>query len=63
MPSFQTLSIHNVFHTSLLRIHIANNGRLFPGPSEEQAPDLGGNGKKCHREGSDLSGIPLGRDI
>ena len=34
--------MHNVFHLSLLRIHIANNDCLFPNRSEEQIPDIGG---------------------
>ena len=38
--------IHSVFHSSLLRIHVANVDRLFPGRSEEQVPDLGGTGKE-----------------
>ena len=28
--------VHNIFHLSLLRIHISNNDRLFPGQQENQ---------------------------
>lgn len=32
--------IHNIFHASLLRIHIPNNDRLFPGRLENQVADF-----------------------
>ena len=38
--------MHNVFHSSLLRIHIANDNRLFPSRSEEQIPNIGGTGQE-----------------
>ena len=38
--------IHTVFHSSLLRIHVADDDRLFPGRSEEQVPDLSDTGKE-----------------
>ncbi|KIM53829.1 hypothetical protein SCLCIDRAFT_85987, partial [Scleroderma citrinum Foug A] len=34
--------IHNVFHSSLLHIHIPNDDHLFPGHLNEQIPELGG---------------------
>lgn len=38
--------IHYVFHASLLRIHIANDDRLFPGRSESHIWDFGGTDQK-----------------
>ena len=38
--------IHNVFHSSLLRIHIPNDDRLFPGQRDNQIKDLGGTNHK-----------------
>ena len=35
--------IHPVFHASLLRIHVPNNDRLFPGRLETQVADFGKN--------------------
>jgi len=34
--------IHNIFHSSLLCIHVPNNDQLFPGCLDEQIPELGG---------------------
>jgi len=34
--------IHNIFHLSLLRIHILSDDRLFPGRRDNQLEDLGG---------------------
>ncbi|KDQ23102.1 hypothetical protein PLEOSDRAFT_1026985, partial [Pleurotus ostreatus PC15] len=33
--------VHNVFHASLLRMHIANDDRLFPGRSLDQVSNPG----------------------
>ncbi|KIK50032.1 hypothetical protein GYMLUDRAFT_125430, partial [Collybiopsis luxurians FD-317 M1] len=33
--------IHDVFHASLLRIHLPNDDRLFPGRLEDQIADFG----------------------
>ncbi|KIK50414.1 hypothetical protein GYMLUDRAFT_121589, partial [Collybiopsis luxurians FD-317 M1] len=33
--------IHDAFHASLLRIHIPNDDRLFPGRLETQVADFG----------------------
>jgi len=33
--------IHSMFHSSLLRIHVPNNDRLFPGRQETQVADFG----------------------
>ncbi|KAJ3752801.1 hypothetical protein EV360DRAFT_5251, partial [Lentinula raphanica] len=35
-PDLKRRGIHDVFHASLLRIHIPNDDRLFPGRSYEQ---------------------------
>lgn len=40
--SLKQRGVHNVFHSSLLRIHVANDDQLFPSRSEEQIPDIGG---------------------
>jgi len=40
--SLRQRGIHDVFHSSLLCIHIPNDNRLFPGRSDEQIPELGG---------------------
>lgn len=34
--SLKSRGIHNVFHSSLLRIHVPNDDRLFPGRTETQ---------------------------
>jgi len=41
--SLKQRGVHNVFHASLLRIHIPNDDRLFPGHRNEQIPELGGS--------------------
>ncbi|KAE9384840.1 hypothetical protein BT96DRAFT_757615, partial [Gymnopus androsaceus JB14] len=33
--------LHDVFHASLLRIHVPNDDRLFPGRLEHQVADFG----------------------
>ncbi|EIN09179.1 hypothetical protein PUNSTDRAFT_16084, partial [Punctularia strigosozonata HHB-11173 SS5] len=33
--------IHPVFHASLLRVHVPNDDRLFPGRAETQVADFG----------------------
>ena len=38
--------IHNVFHLSLLRIHVPNDDCLFPGRLDEQIPKLGGTARE-----------------
>ena len=40
--SLKQHGVHNVFHASLLRIHVPNDDRLFPGCRDEQIPELGG---------------------
>ncbi|KAJ2917183.1 hypothetical protein MD484_g3247, partial [Candolleomyces efflorescens] len=35
-PSLKRRGIHDVFHAALLRIHVANDDRLFPGRLDEQ---------------------------
>ncbi|TFK60595.1 hypothetical protein BDN72DRAFT_752192, partial [Pluteus cervinus] len=32
--------IHNVFHLSLLRVHVPNDDRLFPGRMDNQVADF-----------------------
>ena len=44
--SLKQRGVHNVFHLSLLRIHIANDDHLFPSRSEEQIPDIGSVGQE-----------------
>lgn len=34
--------VHNVFHSSLLRVHVPNDDRKFPGRRDDQIPELGG---------------------
>jgi len=41
--SLKQRGVHNVFHASLLRVHIPNDDRLFPGRQNEQIPELGGS--------------------
>jgi len=41
--SLKQRGVHNVFHASLLRIHIPNDDHLFPGHRNEQIPELGGS--------------------
>lgn len=38
--------VHDVFHASLLRIHVPNDDRLFPGRLDNQVWDLGENGQE-----------------
>jgi len=38
--------VHNVFHSSLLRVHIPNDDRLFPGRRDDQLEDLGGTNRE-----------------
>ncbi|EIN12147.1 hypothetical protein PUNSTDRAFT_20786, partial [Punctularia strigosozonata HHB-11173 SS5] len=38
--------VHPVFHSSLLRVHVANDDRLFPGRSETQVADFGEDGSE-----------------
>ncbi|EIN12247.1 hypothetical protein PUNSTDRAFT_19409, partial [Punctularia strigosozonata HHB-11173 SS5] len=38
--------VHPVFHASLLRVHVANDDRLFPGRAEMQVADFGEDGAK-----------------
>jgi len=40
--SLKQRGIHDVFHSSLLRIHVPNDDRLFPRRLDEQIPELGG---------------------
>ena len=40
--SLHQRGIHDVFHLSLLHIHVPNDDRLFPGRLDEQIPELGG---------------------
>jgi len=42
LDNLKQRGIHNVFHSSLLRIHIPNDDRLFPGRRDNQLEDLGG---------------------
>jgi len=35
--------VHKIFHSSLLRIHIPNDDRLFPRRRDDQIEDLGGD--------------------
>lgn len=35
--------VHGVFHSSLMRVHVPNDDRLFPGRSEKQVADFGGD--------------------
>ncbi|KIM51592.1 hypothetical protein SCLCIDRAFT_61053, partial [Scleroderma citrinum Foug A] len=44
--SLRQRGIHDVFHSSLLRIHVPNDNRLFPGRLDEQIPKLGGTARK-----------------
>ncbi|OCH85401.1 hypothetical protein OBBRIDRAFT_699259, partial [Obba rivulosa] len=39
-PSLRRRGIHDVFHSSLLRIHEPNDDRLFPGRLDSQLLDL-----------------------
>ncbi|EIN03228.1 hypothetical protein PUNSTDRAFT_18945, partial [Punctularia strigosozonata HHB-11173 SS5] len=36
--------VHPVFHASLMRVHVPNDDRLFPGRSETQVADFGEDG-------------------
>lgn len=54
--NLKSRGVHDVFHLSLLRIHIANNDRKFPGRRDNQIPEFGGSGREwavdkitCHR--------------
>ena len=38
--------MHNVFHASLLRVHIPNDDRLFPGRKDDQLPELEGTSRE-----------------
>ncbi|KIN99114.1 hypothetical protein M404DRAFT_78798, partial [Pisolithus tinctorius Marx 270] len=38
--------IHDVFHSSLLRVHIPNDDRKFPGRKDDQIPELGGTSRE-----------------
>ncbi|KIK12994.1 hypothetical protein PISMIDRAFT_18298 [Pisolithus microcarpus 441] len=38
--------IHNVFHSSLLRIHVPNDDQKFPGRQDDQILELGGSGRE-----------------
>ncbi len=38
--------VHDIFHASLLRIHIPNDDRLFPGRSDSQIWDFGEDSEK-----------------
>jgi hypothetical protein len=40
-PHLRQRGIHPVFHSSLLRVHIPNDDRLFPGRLETQVADFG----------------------
>jgi hypothetical protein len=40
-PHLRQRGIHPVFHSSLLRAHIPNDDRLFPGRLETQVADFG----------------------
>ncbi|KAF9002290.1 hypothetical protein BDQ17DRAFT_1243440 [Cyathus striatus] len=40
-PELKAWGIHNVFHTSVLRIHVPNNNRHFPGQQIHQVLGLG----------------------
>jgi len=44
--SLRQRGIHDVFHSSLLRIHVPNDDRLFPGRLDEQIPELGGTARE-----------------
>ena len=44
--SLRQRGIHDVFHSSLLRIHIPNDDQLFPGRLDEQIPELGGTARE-----------------
>jgi len=44
--SLRQRGIHDVFHLSLLCIHIPNDDCLFPGWSDEQIPELGRTARK-----------------
>ncbi|CAL1702709.1 unnamed protein product [Somion occarium] len=39
-PNLKRRGIHDVFHSSLLRIHIPNDDRLFPGRLDSQVMEL-----------------------
>ncbi|KDQ25196.1 hypothetical protein PLEOSDRAFT_1025637, partial [Pleurotus ostreatus PC15] len=39
-PRLQQRGIHNTFHASLLRIHIPNDDRLFPGRLDTQVFEI-----------------------
>ncbi len=45
--SFKKRGVHDVFHSSLLRIHIANDDKLFPGRLDSQVFDLEDLEGKC----------------
>jgi len=38
--------VHNIFHSSLLRVHVPNDDRLFPGRRDDQLEDLGGTNQE-----------------
>lgn len=38
--------VHDVFHSSLLRVHIPNDDRKFPGRRDDQIPELGGESRE-----------------
>ena len=44
-PSDRGAEVYTPSFESLLRIHVANDDRLFPGCNEEQVLDLGGDGR------------------
>lgn len=54
--NLKSRGVHDVFHSSLLRVHIPNDDRKFPGRRDNQIPELGGTGREwaadkiiCHR--------------
>jgi len=56
LDNLKQRGIHNIFHLSLLRIHIPSDDRLFPGRRDNQLEDLGGTNHEwamdkilCHR--------------